>query len=132
MDIYGLLMPSDLSIGRTGACQHRPAQDFVYPAIRHFLVLLRGEASRFTKEYPRSFLLLFLVVDLPAVQELGRLCGAMVDDFAAAQIQLGDGGHILIAESKIPNVEIFLHPKTARFSTIRSLWVDLGMMTTPR
>ena len=34
----------------------------------------------------------------------------MVDDFAAAQIQLGDGGHILIAESKIPNVEIFLHP----------------------
>ena len=52
----------------------------------------------------------YSVVDLPVVQELSRLCGTVIDDLAVAQVKFRDGGHILLAEGEIPNIEVFLHP----------------------
>ena len=49
-------------------------------------------------------------MDLPAVQELCPLCGAVVDDLAAAQVKGADGGHLLLAGAGIPDAEVFLHP----------------------
>ena len=51
-----------------------------------------------------------LVVNLPALQELGRFRSAVVDDLAAAQVKGADGGHLLLAEAEIPDAEVFLHP----------------------